>query len=80
VGQGDGVQLTKNMKTLYKKLPILSDKIANWYPRMKNKELCPVFGCVKGQVRDKKTHLLRTCVVCNGDGLMPKKKKILTKQ
>lgn len=65
------------MKPSYKKLPILADKITNWYPRMKNnqKELCPVFGCHDGKVRDKKTHLLRTCVVCNGDGLMPKKKR-----
>jgi NAD-dependent SIR2 family protein deacetylase len=47
----------------------------NWYPKKKNnqRELCPVCSGL-GKVRDKKTHLLRTCVVCNGDGLMPKKR------
>ena len=55
--------------TSFKKLPILSDKIANWYPvKKKTKiEFCPVcYGT--GERKDEKTKKIRPCVMCRGTG------------
>ena len=41
--------------------------------KQNQKELCPVCAGKK-KVKDKKTSLLRDCVACRGEGLMPKSK------